>query len=139
MAIKLIRSLQNNPTTIFIVDGIGALLTAFSLGFILVRFEEVFGIPSQALYKLAVIPIIYLGFDIFSYQQGQKHVGRNLTILAVLNLIYCCISLGIGIYHFQVLKIWGWLYIFNEIIIIVILSMFEIRVGREERAKHKVG
>jgi hypothetical protein len=44
-----------NPNRVFLVDAIGALLTAFFLFSILAQFESFFGMPSKILYLLSGI------------------------------------------------------------------------------------
>lgn len=128
MTNKLIEGLIADPRKIFIFDGFGAVVTAFMLGIVLVKFEFFFGIPSSTLYLLAVIPIFYMIYDAYAYQKSDNQIGSYLKGIATLNLMYCVVSLGFAFYH-EELTIWGWIYVIGEIIIIVILSIFELKVG----------
>ena len=129
MLTSLIESLRRIPKKLFIVDGIGALLTTFLLSVILTKFESFFGIPSSTLYLMAVFPVVYFIFDLYAYNASSEYTGRNLKMIAIMNLLYCCISFGFCIYHMQEVTIWGWLYVLGEIAIIIFLSIFEISVG----------
>ncbi|MDC1081262.1 hypothetical protein OAQ15_04075 [Flavobacteriaceae bacterium] len=125
----LLTKAELNPKKLFLIDGFGAILSAFLLGVILVKFEEIFGIPNYVLYFLATIPIFLLIYDIFCYYRHLK-IGFLLKGIAVLNLIYCCASIGLISYHFSTITILGWAFIIFEIIIVSFLAMIEFRVGR---------
>ncbi len=44
-----------NPRFMFLIDGFGTVLTAFLSDVVLVRFEELFGMPSNVMSILAII------------------------------------------------------------------------------------
>lgn len=125
----LLTKAELNPKKLFLVDGFGAILSAFLFGVILVKFEEIFGIPNSVLYFLAIIPIFLLIYDVFCYYRHLK-IGFLLKGIAVLNLIYCCTSIGLISYHFNTITILGWAFIIFEIIIVSFLAIIEYRVGR---------
>ena len=125
----LITKAELNPKKLFLIDGFGAILSAFLLGFVLVKFEEIFGIPTSVLYFLATIPIFFVIYDVFCYQKHLK-IGLLLKGIAVLNILYCCISIGLISYHFSSITILGWTYIIVEIILVSFLAMIEFRVGK---------
>ena len=118
-----------NPKKLFLIDGFGAIVSAFLLGVVLVKFEEIFGIPTSVLYFLATIPIFFVIYDVFCYQKHLK-IGLLLKGIAVLNILYCCISIGLISYHFSSITILGWTYIIVEIILVSFLAMIEFRVGK---------
>ena len=103
---------------------------SFFLGFVLVKLEGLFGIPSSVLYFLASIPIFFVIYDFYCYWKHLK-IGLLLKGIAVLNLVYCCISIGLISYYFNTIKILGWTYIIVEIILIIFLAMIEFRVGEK--------
>ena len=128
---NLIKKIKQNPKILFLIDGVGALVTAFFLGFVLIKFEHFFGIPSSVLKVLAVIPIFYALYDFYCYQKENLPIGKFLKGIAIMNLIYCCISLGMAFYHKEPITIFGWVYVINEIIIIVALAIFELKTSKE--------
>ena len=125
----LITKAELNPKKLFLIDGFGAILSAFLLGVVLVKFEEIFGIPTSVLYFLATIPIFFVIYDVFCYQKHLK-IGLLLKGIAVLNILYCCVSIGLISYHFSSITILGWTYIIVEIILVSFLAMIEFRVGK---------
>ncbi len=112
------------------IDGFGAILSVYFLGFVLVKLEKLFGIPSSVLYFLASIPIFFVIYDFYCYWKHIK-IGLLLKGIAVLNLVYCCISIGLISYYFNTIKILGWTFIIVEIILIIFLAMIEFRVGEK--------
>ena len=125
----LITKAELNPKKLFLIDGFGAILSAFLLGVVLVKFEEIFGIPTSVLYFLATIPIFFVIYDVFCYQKHLK-IGLLLKGIAALNILYCCISIGLISCHFSSITILGWTYIIVEIILVSFLAMIEFRVGK---------
>jgi hypothetical protein len=125
----LITKAELNPKKLFLIDGFGAILSAFLLGVVLVKFEEIFGIPTYVLYFLATIPIFFVIYDVFCYQKHLK-IGLLLKGIAVLNILYCCVSIGLISYHFSSITILGWTYVIVEIILVSFLAMIEFRVGK---------
>ena len=116
------------PRKLFIIDGLGALLSAFLLGVVLVRFESIFGIPASALYLLASFPLGFVMYDAISY----RIKGRTAALLkgiAILNLLYCGLSLSLALYHSETITMLGWAYILGEVGIIILLAILEIRAS----------
>jgi len=110
----LITKAELNPKKLFLIDAFGGILSAFLLGVVLVKFEEIFGIPTSVLYFLATIPILFVIYDVFCYQKHLK-IGLLLKGVAVLNILYCCISIGLISYHFSTITILGWTYIYSKV------------------------
>lgn len=127
---KLVQSATNKPKLLFLVDGLGALLTALLLALVLVKLEWFFGIPSSMLYILAVMPIFYMIFDYYCYNKVNLNISKYLKTIASLNLLYCFVSIAFSLFHYQDLRLWGWLYIIGEITIIVSLSIFEFFIAK---------
>ncbi|SFW57603.1 hypothetical protein SAMN05660313_02600 [Cellulophaga fucicola] len=127
----LITKAELNPKKLFLIDGFGAILSAFLLGVVLVKFEIIFGIPSSTLYLLTIMPIFFATYDFYCYRKTHQRTGQLLKGIAVLNLIYCCISIGFMFYHFGTITNLGWVYILIEIAIVLLLAILEFRVGRK--------
>ncbi|GGG18166.1 hypothetical protein GCM10011344_18490 [Dokdonia pacifica] len=118
-----------SPRRLFLIDGLGAILSAFMLGIVLVQFESAFGIPSATLYVLAIFPVFFAIFDFYCFQKKNANLSKLLKIIAILNLLYCCMSIGCAMYHIDTVTILGWVYICVEVLLIVILSLFELKVA----------
>lgn len=127
----LLRPFIQAPRSLFLVDGVGALLSAFLLGVVLVYFEAFFGIPPSALYMLAAFPVVFALFDFFNFFTRMESVSRYLRLIALANGGYCLLSLGLAFFHRDLLTIFGWAYILGEIGIVAFLARMEWQVARE--------
>ena len=126
---QIIEKVEYNPKKLFLIDGFGAILSAFLLGVVLVKLEGVFGIPSSTLYFLAALPILFAIYDFFCYQKENDKLGQFLKGIAVINLLYCCLSIGFSFYHLGTITSLGWTYILSEILIVMILATVEFKVA----------
>jgi len=117
-----------NPKKLFLLDGFGALLSAFLLGVVLVKFESIFGIPQKTLYFLAFLPCVFAIYDFYCYFKINENLDYFLKIIASVNVTYCFISLGLAFYHYQKLTYLGWSYILLEIVIVLIIAYVEWNV-----------
>lgn len=132
---KLLQNIENtNPRKLFLYDGLGALLSAFLLGVVLVQFEWFFGIPKTSLYFLAFLPCLFAVYDFVHYRKMDNNISAPLKGIAIVNLLYCCLSLAIAFYHFDVITIYGWIYIVNEILIVVAIANIELKVAKRLKA-----
>jgi len=128
---KTIEYFKARQRELFLVDGIGAIVSAISLGIILVEYEYIFGIPIPSLYLLAAIPCVFIVYDALCYFTLKSDYGIFLKIIAALNIAYCLFSAGIAIYHRYQLFSLGWLYISVEIAIIYKLARIQWQVGKK--------
>lgn len=126
---KSINNLRSNPRLLLLIDGLGAFISAFSLVFILPKFEKLFGIPIPVLNLLACFPICFAFFDFYIYQKNVNNINISLRIIAILNLFYCLVSIGVALYHKQSITYFGWIYLVIEIIIISLLAILEYKIA----------
>lgn len=126
---QTLKKMYKNPKKLFLIDGLGAIVSAFLLGIVLVHFESVFGIPRKTLYLLAFIPCVFAAFDFYYYFKKVENFAAGLKLIAFANLMYCCLSIGFGFYHYQKLTAFGWMYIILEVGIIVSLVYLELKTA----------
>lgn len=130
---QIINKMLLSPQKLFLIDGIGAMLSAFLLGVVLIKLEWLFGIPSSILYLLAAFPLFFAVYDYYSYQQSSSIQKKLLKGIALLNILYCCLSIGLTVYHQAVITYWGWIYIIFEVIIVMVLAFLELKVASGAR------
>lgn len=128
---QLFCKIKTEPKTLFLLDGSGAILSAFLLGVVLVRFERNIGIPSSTLYVLAIPPIFFAVYDFFCYRLDKIKSNIFLKGIATMNLLYCCLSIGLAFYHLETITKLGWSYILIEIFIVIMLAMLQLRMANE--------
>ena len=123
------------PEKLFLIDGLGAIVSAFLLGVILTKFESVFGMPRRVLYFLALIPCIFAVYDFGVIFRNPASWGPALKVIAIANLIYCGVSVGFVIHHYQKLTALGLIYFIVEVLIVIILSGIELKTAVNLRRK----
>ena len=121
--------LPTNPYQLFKLDAIGAIVTAFMLGIVLIKFQSFFGIPIEVLRILSIIPCLYFVYSFFCFWQKPTNWRPYLKRIAFANLAYCLLTLGLMIFHSESFMLFGYLYFIGEIIIIVVLSRHELNVA----------
>jgi hypothetical protein len=117
---------------LLLIDGLGALLSAFLLGVVLVQLEHLVGMPIRACYLLAIWPVLFALFDGWAYFFAPSPHSRYLRIIAYLNFGYCGFSASMIVRHAEQLTHWGWLYFGLEIAIVLSLATVELWVARRE-------
>lgn len=117
------------PRTYFLIDGTGALISALVLGVVMPAFEAAFGMPRQILYFLACLACLFSVYSFSCFFLFMKNWRPFLKRIAVVNLLYCCLTLGLVIWRFAGLTLLGILYFALEILIVVILSVSEWRTA----------
>lgn len=119
------QNLGKTPRSLFLIDGVGALISAFLLGVVLVRFESVFGMPVQALYILAAFPVGFALYDAICYWGVKRNLSLFLKGIALINIGYCGLSVAFLSQHHESLTVLGWLYFVGELLIVIFLSGVE--------------
>lgn len=124
----IIAKLASDLKRLFLIDGLGAFLTAFFLAVILLRFEDSFGMPRRVLYFLSLMAGIYTIYSFSCYFFIQGRWRRYLKAVTIANMIYCCLTIGLVVYFYPSLTILGLIYFFLEIIVMSGLILIELMV-----------
>ncbi len=120
-----------NPRKLFIVDGLGAVVSAFMLGVVLVLLHSHIGIPQKTLYFLATFPVFFGLVDLYAYRQSAEKWPSFLKWIAIGNLMYCFVSIACAYLHWESIKPLGWIYLVLEIVIQLILIRLEYRIAKK--------
>ncbi|XWW47355.1 hypothetical protein JYG30_07900 [Fibrella sp. USSR17] len=118
-----------SPKRLFLVDGLGAVLTSISLLAVLRPLEYLFGIPEQTLVMLsmpAILFAIYSGCCFLFVGIGWRSF---LRVIAVANLLYCCVTAGLIVTCYAQLTPLGVAYFVVEIVVISVLAVIEYRAS----------
>lgn len=124
----MLKNLKTNPKTIFLIDGLGAVLTAILLGFVLTNFEAYFGMPCNVLYCLAVVACIFMFYSLACYTFLKNRWRAFLSIIMVANLLYCGLTIALVCYYYSRLTPLGITYFLLECLVILGLVWLERRV-----------
>ena len=128
---KLLEKVYLNPKKLFLIDAMGALLSAFLLGVVLVKFKNLFGVPVSVLYLLTLFPVIFAVYDILCYLKTKNNLKLFLKTIAYLNILYCFVSIVILLNRYKQVTFLGYSYFLVEFLIILTLANFQIKVGNK--------
>lgn len=132
---KIVKQLAEKPKMLFLTDGIGAFLTAFSLFLISKNFNEYFGMPETTLTYLSAIAVclcIYSTTCFFFLQGNWVPFIRGISIA---NLLYCMLTFGLILFNYPPLNIIGTTYFLLEIAIVCGLVYLELSVATAIKKK----
>lgn len=118
-----------NPKKLFLIDGLGALLTAFLTGVVLRMFVNTFGMPPKLLSILSILACIFAVYSMSCYFLIGKNWRTYLKIIAVANLMYCLLTAVLVMLLYQQITILGIIYFIGEILIILGLVYVELSVS----------
>lgn len=128
LSTKLLRFFS--AESIFLVDGLGAALTAIMLGVILPAFVPFFGMPAKVLYPLAGTATCLAAYSLSCQFLKPQRWQVFLRGIALLNLAYCCASLALMYFFWGTLTAWGVMYFVSEKVIILQLVFLEFAISR---------
>jgi len=117
------------PKKLFLIDSLGALVTALLLSQVLARFEQVFGMPKDMLYFLAALAGLLAIYSFTCHLRLRENWRPFLKAIAIANVLYCLLTLNLMIYFREDLTALGFAYFIGEIIIVLVLARIEIAVS----------
>ena len=88
----LVDRLKHRPWLALLIDGIGATLSAFSLGAVLPALEPYVGMPRRVLFVLALVALVYAACSIGSYCLRAQRMAAVVAPISRLNLAYCGVT-----------------------------------------------
>jgi hypothetical protein len=117
---------------LLLVDAAGAFLTAILLITVVAGLQAYFGMPRQVVYILALLACLYGTYSLCCYFFLKNNQAPYLKLIAVANLIYCCVIVGLLFNFYQQLTVLGLIYFSAEVMIICVLALIEFKATREE-------
>ena len=130
---KTIKHLAEKPKTLFLIDSLGALLTAFLLFIVLRNYNECFGMPEAILTTLSAIAAGFFIFSISCFLLLNKNWIPFIMCIVTVNILYCILTIILLIFYYPQLTILGITYFIGEIVIIAGLVYIELNVAKEIR------
>ncbi|WP_298543030.1 hypothetical protein [uncultured Aquimarina sp.] len=131
----LIDTFRKKPRLLFLVDGLGALLTIFFLAVVLTTFQEYIGMPKKILYFLSLIVLVFAIYSLSCYLLNPTNWKIFLKIIAFANLIYCLLTAAYMYYFYESLTNLGLLYFCIEILIIFLIVTIEFMIASAPKNK----
>lgn len=112
-------------TKVFLIDGIGALLSALTIGIILPYFQ--IGMPKDVLNTLSSIAALFGTYSLSCFF-CKRNVSSLLKAIVVANSLYC-IAIAVVLFYFSEHLSWlATAYFSIEVVIIIFLVCIEIWV-----------
>ena len=111
---------------LFLVDGVGALLSAAMLGGVLAHFPEAVGMPRGTLLSLAGLATVFAVYSFGSYCWAGARWRPLLRLIAFVNLAYCGLTLALVCMEYNTLHWLGMVYFLLEIALILVLVGVEL-------------
>ena len=127
MAADLLTKISRTPRKVFLLDGVGALLSALLLVLLIVPLENIFGLSPITARTLAIPAFCFMVYSLGCYLLDLKHWKPYLQLIAIANFVYCCVIFGIVVQHYRSLTVLGILYFLGEVIIILSVIGIELR------------
>lgn len=119
-----------NEQKIFLIDAIGALFSVLFL-LILYKFEKTLGMPKSVLITFICIALIFTIYSTIIHLLKPSNWKLYLTIIAILNIAYCLFTIYSISKNTDTITQFGYIYFIAEIIIILILATYELKLTRK--------
>jgi hypothetical protein len=123
---------MTKPHKLFLLDGVGAIVSAVSLGLLLPYLNEYIGMPKLSLYALAVPAVFFALYSLICYFIRIDKWRPFLQGIAVANLLYCCVTIFLVFSHYKELTGWGLAYFVGEVAVILVIAYWELRTARRK-------
>lgn len=126
---RIINSFRSNPYQLFLLDGIGALISASLLLAILYLLPNFFSFSDSTILILSVVAYFFSIYSLVCSQTKPKKWSPFLVFIAISNLIYCAVTGLLVFTAWTQLAILEIIYFLIEIVIVSILVFLEIKVA----------
>lgn len=118
---------------LFLLDGAGAILSAFLSGVVLVMYQFAIGMPIWVLKILALMACGFAVHSLYCYFRVTTRWRFHLKIVAITNLLYCCLTAVLVIYFCKELTLLGILYFVLEMALVSGLAYWEYKVATAQQ------
>lgn len=127
---RLVIQLTKRPKILFLIDAIGALLSACLLFIVLINFSEYFGMPEIILRRLATTALLLCLYSSLCALSLRRNFKIFIRVIGIANLLYCALTLGLVVVYYSDLTNLGIAYFLGEILIICGIACLELTVAK---------
>lgn len=120
---------KNNPRYIFLMDGLGAILSAVLLALVLPLYVDLLGMPIETLFILSILPVVYAIYSLLCYLMDPFQWKFYLRVIAIANFLYCLVTMVYLVLNLEQTTIFGELYFVLEMIVVASLATFELKMS----------
>lgn len=114
---------------IFLVDGVGATLSALSTGLLLPLLYQWTGVPIQVSMPLALMGLLFAACSVSCFWLAKQPGPALLIAIMAANMFYCVVSIAI-IVSLDGIKDWGRAFLFAEVLAVASVISLEASVLR---------
>lgn len=125
---KITMRLAREPKKLFLVDGLGAMFTAFFLFIIMRNFNEYFGFPSKILTSLMIVAAVFCIYSVSCFLFLRERFKPYVLVISIANLLYSVFTTICLIVYYPILTTICIVYFLLEIAIICLLVYIELNV-----------
>ncbi len=118
---------------LFFIDCLGALFSAIAYSFVLVDYRDTFGFSREILIVLSCFGFIYATYSGICFFINPRIWQPYLAIIAIANLLHCCMSAYFINSFYDEMKQLGLIYFVVEIVLIAVLATIELKVAFRNR------
>lgn len=119
---------------IFLLDALGAFVSIIFLSF-LYSFDDFFGMPKSVIRIFLGIATGFFVYSTTAYIIKPTKWQFYLKIIASLNISYCLFTFYHILQNLDTLTLYGHTYFSAEILVILILSTYELKNARKTRTR----
>jgi len=123
---NVVKRLALKPKNVFLIDGVGAVVTAILLMAVLKPFNKYVGMPPNVLTSLSITAFIFAGYSFCCYLFLGNRLPKLLTPIIVANISYCVFTFALIIYFYNSLTLTGLIYFIAELLLIAFLVSMEL-------------
>lgn len=116
---------------LFLVDGLGALLSFSCLSSIALFFPEWIGLPEKSFLILCIFAFLLSVYSLTMASLKREVSGYFFRILAIANSTYCLVSIYFLVSNWVQITPFGVTYLTLEKLVVGILVYFEIKKGNQ--------
>lgn len=124
------QQLFANPKKVFLLDGIGAIVSALFLGVVLVQLEPYIGMPKSILHVLASMALLYAVYSMSCYFFLKSNWSPFLKIIAFANSFHCLVTIYLIFTNYKTLTPLGITYFVVEILIVIAVVLLELNTAK---------
>ena len=124
-----INKFSQNPGKLFLIDGSGAMLTAFLLFGILRSFNDYFSMPATTLIFLSLSALIFCLYDVICFLVLKANWAPYLMTISIANFLYSVFTAGLLIFHYSILTFLDLTYFITEIGSISLIASVELKTA----------
>ena len=128
---QLLQYFFNQPKKLFLLDAIGAFLTATFIGVIMRNNLGTFGLPTQEAVVMTFIAYSFFCFSGICYLFVKNKQYKYIFIIATANSLYVLLSFFIFFNHFKDLTPFGIMYLLSEMATIILLVTLEFSIAKK--------